>query len=113
MDLTTVVTLKQYAEKHKLDAGALRRYIRKNAPEWACKWGTGWAIDKNAKPPELVTGSRTTRTDNRHRYIVFLSDAERDALIVTLGDADLVECTRERARARRAARKLAENDMDA
>ena len=123
MDLTNVCTLAQYAKAHELDADTLRRWIRKNEPEWAVKWDKSWVIVTSTEPPKLAEkGTRTTRTDNRHRYIAFLTNAERDALIVTLGDADLVICTRERARNRRAARKLAEStantetdgdDMDA
>ena len=102
-----VMTLTQYAETHKLDVRVLRRYAR-NTDGFAVKFGTTWAVASDTPVPVLPErGTRNVRDDGRIRYVVYMNDAERDAHIAVAG-ADAVIDVRERARARRAARKLAD-----
>lgn len=113
--ITNVVTLKQYAEKHELDVKRLRRTARKN--EWPndngpFKFGGDdgiWAIDVDAPaitlPDKSARGTR--RPDGRQRYIVYVNHDELTA-IAHIVNADNIIDPRDVARERRNARKLAD-----
>lgn len=118
--ITNVVTLKQYANKHGLDGKRLRRLARKN--EWPndngpFKFGGDdgiWAIDTDA--PAIVLPDKSTRgtrrADGRQRFVVYANKTELATVVGIVGNDNVVN-PRVAAKSRRDARKLADAVADA
>jgi hypothetical protein len=94
--ITNVETLAEYAERHGLEIGRLRRLARND--KWPTvdhkpfKWGKQWAIDTDATaitlPDKSTRGTR--RPDGRQRHIVYANTVELTAIVDIVGNDNVV-----------------------
>lgn len=103
--MDNVILLSEYCNKHGIGQNRARRLARRDEFPGATKMLGVWAIDANAPVPTLpVAGTRgTSRTDGRKRYVVYLTDGERDDFVETFGHDNIID-----PREKRRLRKLAE-----
>ncbi len=111
-NITNVITLKQYAETHKLDYTRVRRMARKNefpGDIQPFKFGDVWAIATGTPaitlPPKSERGNR--RDDGRQRFVVYANTVELVAIQNTVGNDNVID-PRVAAKHRRELRKLAD-----
>lgn len=105
IDMTRLTTLRKYAAAHGVRYGTLRKMHHAGTLT-----GTVYLIadklyvyhDATIDVPDTVT--RTKRTDNRQRFVVFMTNDERAQIAAIVGTAQIVD-VRERAKQRRARRK--------
>lgn len=105
--LAQTVTLTEWAKTNNYDAKHVRRLARNGDLPSAFQFGKRWYMPKNANDVVPESKSRgTSRDDGRLRYTVYANDAEHANIIKLVGSGNVID-PRELARAKRAARKLA------
>ena len=118
MDITKLITVRQYADANDVSYASLRKLAKSGS--WADAHligadengdGGTWYVERDVPVPDIPEPKKRTRTDGRTRWIVYVNDAELSALKTAVPSAVIID-PRELAKQRRARKHAIANATD-